>query len=70
VAPARIRARGSLVARGDAPEDLFQSTVPSERHSEHLTEQIKGLGSPIFVWQRDHSSVSNLLIYNPSSILL
>jgi hypothetical protein len=62
VALARIRVRGSPAARGDAPEDLFQSNVPSEHHSEHLTEQIKGLGSPIFVWPRDHSSVSNLLI--------
>jgi hypothetical protein len=70
MASARIRARGSPAARGDAPEDLFQSTVPPERHSEHLTKQIKGLGSPIFVWPRDHSIVSNLLIYNPSSILL
>jgi hypothetical protein len=28
---------------------FFQSTVLSKRHSECLTEQIKGLGSPIFV---------------------
>jgi hypothetical protein len=50
--------------------------VPSQllyhrhRSSERLTAQIKGLGSPIFVWQRDHPSASNLSVYNPSPILL
>jgi hypothetical protein len=49
---------------------LVQLLFHRNRSLEHLTEQIKGLGSPIFVWQRDHLSVSNLLIYNPSSFLL
>jgi hypothetical protein len=49
VAPTLIRVRISPAPRGDAPEDLFQSTVLLECHSECLTEHIKGLGSPIFV---------------------
>jgi hypothetical protein len=35
-----------------------------------LTEQVKELGSPIFVWQLPHSSAAKLLPYNPSLILL
>jgi hypothetical protein len=55
VAPVRITA-----ARGDASEDLFQPTVPSELHSERLIEEIEKLHSPLFMWRAIDPSAPKL----------
>jgi hypothetical protein len=48
----------------------LSGTVPSKPPLERLTERVRGFYSLIFMWQRVNLSVTKLLIYNPTLILL
>jgi hypothetical protein len=60
---------GSPVARCTAPEDLFQYCTMGNFFSAS-DRASKELGSPIFVWQLVNLSITKLLSYNPTLILL
>jgi hypothetical protein len=66
---ARILVRGSPAAKF-TESDPIHSLYHWNRSSERLTEQIKDLGSPIFVWQLDKPSVIKLLSYKSTTIRL
>jgi hypothetical protein len=62
--------RGGHQRRGALHLLIFFSTVPWETSSVRLIEQVKELGSPIFVWRLVNLSVTKLFSYNPTLILL
>jgi hypothetical protein len=65
----RILARAHR-RRYTEPGVRVQATVPWPSSSEVLIEQIKALSSPIFVWRLVNLSITKLLSYNPTLILL
>jgi hypothetical protein len=62
--------RGGHRRRGASHLKIFFSTIPWETSLARVTEQVKELGSPIFVWWLVNLSVTKLLSYNTTLILL